>query len=80
MCSGHGVCDASLGRCDCRAGWQGPACSERHYRRCNWPYNLAVSACAGACDDTIGACFCPEGTPEGGVGGRPLGDDCKANK
>ena len=53
-CSGHGKCDASLGKCVCDAEWTGAGCAESKSGACD-----PVCANGGHCLD--GACHCALG-------------------
>jgi len=63
-CSGHGACNANVGRCSCVVGWAGDKC---HKRMCAGPENQQYSpvshnACSGrgACDAETGECTCEQ--------------------
>lgn len=63
-CSGHGACNADIGKCSCVAGWAGDKCDEQ---TCAGPENKQYSpashnACSGrgACDPESGKCTCEQ--------------------
>jgi len=82
-CSGHGSCDAAVGKCNCVGDWAGEKCNEQ---MCAGPerkmYNPAShNACSGrgACDPSTGECTCE--VPFLGYGCELLGclNDCSGH-
>ncbi|KAL9238041.1 hypothetical protein vseg_012520 [Gypsophila vaccaria] len=79
-CSGRGVCNHELGRCQCFHGYTGEDCSVTEYLACNYPSSpdlpygrWVVSICPAQCDTTRGMCFCGEGTK---YPYRPVAEAC----
>lgn len=50
LCSGHGQCLGSTGRCMCHAGFAGPACD-----RCDTGYGMVNGFCAAV--DKLSPCY-----------------------
>jgi hypothetical protein len=80
VCAGNGLCDASIGKCDCFEGFEGGDCSKKS---CGWSRawfgnvgtnHEALAMCSGVgdCDYSTGICMnC------GGSFGLFAGDMCE---